>query len=111
MKTFDQIREGRLDQPDLIDLEEDENLNESLLRKGSGLVFARSSKTFGDKAESHYQRALGILTRPLNTKETEVSRLGDAMTEMLRGNIETRKQLGAMTSLGLVAVLLNERRK
>ena len=47
-------------------------------------------KTFGDKAESHYQRALGILTRPLNTKETEVSRLGDAMTEMLRGNIETR---------------------
>ena len=40
-------------------------------------------KTFGDKAESHYQRALGILTRPLNTKETEVSRLGDAMTERL----------------------------
>ena len=30
--------------------------------------------------------------------------------EMLRGNIETRKHLGSMTSLGLVTVLLNERR-
>ena len=110
MKTFDQMRERR-DQPSLIDLEEDENLNESLLRKGSGLMFARSSKTFGDKAQSHYQAALGILTRPLGTKDTEVSRLTDAISEMLRGNIETRKQLGSITSLSLVAVLLNERRK
>ena len=30
--------------------------------------------------------------------------------EMLRGNIETRKHLGSMTSLGLVTVLLNKKK-
>ena len=50
MKSFDEIRE--------IDKHEGEFLEERILRKGAGLMFAARSKSAGDKAERHYARVM-----------------------------------------------------
>ena len=100
MKTLDEIRGSNADP---------EFLEERVLRKGAGLVYARQSKKHGDDAARHFNAANNHLNRPADTVEDQLSNLTDAMKEMNSGLMRMRDQNGSLTALCLVSVLLNER--
>jgi hypothetical protein len=105
MKSFDEIRE--------IDKHEGEFLEERILRKGAGLMFAARSKSAGDKAERHFEQANQYLQQPKKPKDTledRVEVLIKALSAHNEGMISLRNQNGAITSLCLTAVLLSEKK-
>jgi hypothetical protein len=102
MKTFDEIRQDRVD-PDL--------LEEGVLRKGAGLVYARQSKVHGDAASRHFSNATNHLTRPADALDDQITNIRNAMKELSSGLTRMRDQNGSITSLCLVGVLLSEKGK
>jgi len=100
MKTLEEIRGSNADP---------EYLEERLLRKGAGLVYARQSKKHGDDATKHFNAANNHLNRPANTMEDQLNNLTNAMNETNQGLIKLRDQNGSITALALVGVLLSEK--
>ena len=100
MKTFDEIRGTA----------ETEDLNESLLRRGGALLFARSAKKYGDLAHKSFNDAKQkIKGNPLDTDGERLTSLQNGMMNLCDGLISLRKQNGAITGIMTTAVLLNER--
>jgi hypothetical protein len=98
MKTLPELRE--------------EQLNERFLRKGAGIMFASQSKSHGDKAERHLETAKQHLhKRPNQSLEERVENIEKSLQSLADGLISMRNQNGAITSLCLTAVLLNEKGK
>ena len=100
MKTFNELRN------------KENILEESLLRKGSGLLFANKASRHGQRAEQHFKKSISYLEVNTTNKSPEdlLPKLMLAMDELTRGLIETRSQNGAITSLVLTGVLLAEKR-
>ena len=87
-----------------------EYLEERLLRKGAGLLFAAQSKSRGDRAVQHFKTAQGLLnTNAGASTDQRVESLSRSFDEMCNGLIELRHQNGAITALSLSAVLLGEK--
>ena len=88
-----------------------EYLEEHLLRKGAGLLFAAQSKTRGNKAEQHFKNAMSMLNTSAGVSDSErLDSFGRALTEVSKGLIETRHQIGALTSVAVTGVVLSERK-
>lgn len=65
---------------------EDVSIDESLLRKGSTLAYAKKVKTHGDRASGHLRRAI-------DKSESESEK------EIARALIEIRGMVGALTAV------------
>jgi hypothetical protein len=103
MKRFDEIYQSEPNDPEF--------LEERLLRKGAGVMFASQSRTRGNKAERHFNNAITILTNNgLGSDAEPLETLGKALVELSMGLVETRHQIGALTSLALIGVVLSERK-
>ena len=102
MKTFEQLRE---------ETNNSEILEEGLLRKGAGLVYASQSKKHGDAAVRYFSQVSQHLNRHSETVEERLDQVSSAINLLSKGMIEMRNQNGSITSLCLVSVLLNERSK
>ena len=101
MKTIQEIRLNPIK----------EDLNERYLRKGTGLVLARQSKTYGDRAARSFKSARERLRMsPTDTPEDQMKRLSAGLKDLSRGLEDLRNQNGAITSLVLTGVLLSERK-
>ena len=113
MKTWDELRAGLDDE--LGELKEDhdpELLNESLLRKGSGLVFFTKQLNAGNASVKKFQSARQNLnTNAGASLEDQVTGLTRCMDELAQGLVLQREQIGSLASIALVAVLLSERQK
>ena len=113
MKTWDELRAGLDDE--LGELKEDhdpELLNESLLRKGSGLVFFTKQLNAGNASVKKFQSARQNLnTNAGASLEDQVTGLTRCMDELAQGLVLQREQIGSLASIALVAVLLSERKK
>ena len=101
MKTFEEIRGTGTAEPEF--------LEERLLRKGAGLLYARKSKNHGDAAARHFSASTQHLNRPANTMEDQLQNITNAMKEMNDGFERLRDQNGSITALCLVSVLLSEK--
>jgi hypothetical protein len=101
MKSFDDVREPST-QPEF--------LEEGLLRKGGGVLYARQAKNKGDSSSQHFKSAQSSLNRNAGASvEDQIRGLSNAIDELSKGLIEQRHQLGALTSLALITVLFNEK--
>ncbi len=101
MKTLEEIRLNHTDK----------ELNERYLRKGAGLVFARQSKTYGDRAARSFKTARERLRMtPTDTPDDQMKRLSAGLQDLSKGLEDLRNQNGAITSLVLTGVLLSERK-
>ena len=113
MKTWDELRAGLDDE--LGELKEDhdpELLNESLLRKGSGLVFFTKQRNAGNASVKKFESARQNLnTNAGASLEDQVTGLTRCMDELAQGLVLQREQIGSLASIALVAVLLSERQK
>ena len=101
MKTLEEIRGTVTTEPEF--------LEERILRRGAGLMYARQSKMNGDAATKHFTNASNHLNRPADSLEDQVTHLTNALKETNQGLIKLRDQNGSMTALTLVGVLLSER--
>lgn len=100
MKKFEEVRES----PSHLEF-----LEERLLRKGGGLLFARQSKSKGDSSVQYFKSAQSSLNKNAGASvEEQIKGLSNAIDELSKGLIEQRHQLGALTSLALITVLFNE---
>ena len=101
MKTLEEIRGTVTTDPEF--------LEERLLRKGAGLIYARQSRNHGDAASRHFSAANTHLDRPADTMEDQLLNITNAMKEMNDGYSKLRDQNGSITALCLVSVLLSEK--
>ena len=101
MKTLEEIRGTVTTEPEF--------LEERLLKKGAGLLYARQSKNHGDAAARHFNASTQHLNRPANTMEDQLLNITNAMKEMNDGFEKLRDQNGSITALCLVSVLLSEK--
>ena len=101
MKTFDELRNNLTE----------EQLNERFLRKGAGLVFARQSKTYGDRAARSFRSARDrFRLNPNDSPEENIKSLSAGLSDLSSGLEDLRNQNGGITSLALTSVWLSERR-
>ena len=103
MKTLEEIRGVVATEPEF--------LEERLLRKGAGLLYARQSKNAGGAAVRYFNASTQHLNRPANTVEDQLQNITNAMMDMNKGFEKLRDQSGSITALCLVSVLLSEKRK
>lgn len=103
MKTLKEIRGTVTTEPEF--------LEERLLRKGAGLLYARQSKNHGNTATRHFSASTQHLNRPANTMEDQLLNITNAMKEMNDGFERLRDMNGSITALCLVSVLLSEKGK
>ena len=101
MKTLEEIRGTVTTDPEF--------LEERLLRKGAGLLYARQSKNHGDAATRHFSASTDHLNRAADTMEEQLQNITNAMKEMNKGFERLRDQNGSITALCLVSVLLSEK--
>ena len=95
-----------------------EGLNEgsfqSLLKTGSVLTAARSSKRHGDAAVKELQKVSSTFDKPIpnNAKdptEERLERIEQSLLALSQGMISMRFQLGSMTALATSAALLADK--
>jgi hypothetical protein len=113
MKTWDKLRAGLDD--DVSEIKEDhdpELLNESLLRKGSGLVFFTKQRNAGNASVRKFESAKQHLnTNAGASLEDQVTGLTRCMSDLAEGLVLQREQIGSLASIALVAVLLSEKQR
>ena len=89
-----------------------EELNElRILRGASALVFAKKSKSAGDKVVQSANRGKNILKRFKTdmTTDDRVELIQEALDEMFNALIESRKQMGNLVGVALSSALISER--
>ena len=113
MKTWDELREGMRDEVGEVEPDHDpELLNESLLRKGSGLLFFTKQRNAGNASVKKFESAKQHLNNNAGASlEDQVTGLTRCMGDLAEGLILQREQLGSLASIALTAVLLSERQK
>ena len=77
----------------------------SALRKGSAAGLARKASIAGDKAETAFKQAAHS-PASLRLAESDAERwkaVAEALGHISKGHLETRKQLGAITSMLLTS--------
>ncbi|REC58255.1 hypothetical protein DRV84_04295 [Rhodosalinus sediminis] len=78
------------------DAQEQEQLDESILRTGALTTYATKARSAGNKSEQAFKAARSELQRPLSddTLETRVERIDKALDKMLEGLLHQREQIG-----------------
>ena len=101
MKSFDEWRASS----------EPEFLEERFLRKVSGVALYTQSKRRGDKSVQHFRDAQSALnTNAGASLEDQVKGLSFAVSELSKGLIEQRHQIGAVAALSATSLFVNERK-
>lgn len=101
MKSFDEWRASS----------ETEFLEERFLRKVSGVALYTQSKRRGDKSVQHFRDAQSALNTNAGVSlEDQVKGLSFAMSELSKGLIEQRHQIGAVAALSATSLFVNERK-
>lgn len=101
MKSFDDLRK----------IPEPEYLEERLLRTGAGVVLYSTAKRRGDKSVQHFKGAQSALnTNAGASLEDQVKGLSLAVSEISKGLIEQRHQIGAVAALSAASLLINEKK-
>ena len=101
MKSFDDLRT----------IPEPEYLEERLLRKGAGVVLYSTAKRRGDKSVQHFKGAQSALnTNAGASLEDQMKGLSLALSELTKGFIEQRHQIGAVAALSAASLLVNEKK-
>ena len=103
MKSWDDLREREFS---------DSSLNESrLVRKGLGLAYGAQAKNHGNNAEKHFKQASQELSGLAKGGDIDLmlGKLAKSVLSLSEGLVDTRKQLGSMTAMMNVAILLEER--
>lgn len=113
MKSWDEIREGMRDEVSEVKKDHDpEILNESLLRKGSGLVFFTKQRNAGNASVRKFESARRHLNNNAGASlEDQITGLTRCMDELAQGLVLQREQIGSLASIALVAVLLSEKQR
>ena len=102
MKTFNEIRNSNND-----DLSENR-----LLRKGIATAYAVRARNEGKKIEMELNSAKNALKpRSGDTTEEQIRRLQEGLIKMCDANIALRHQLGSITALGLINIVMTEKNK
>lgn len=91
-----------------------EHINESggvvrsALRKGSAAALARKASIAGDKAETAFKQAAqsAASLRLAGSDAERWKAMAEALGHISKGHLETRKQLGAITSMLLTSQIL-----
>lgn len=106
MKSWNEFREQQSSERSGAQIQESR-----LVRKGLGLVYGAQARAHGNSAEKHYREASQTLSGV--SKDGDINkklrRLETSLTNLADGLIDTRKQLGAMTAMMNVMILLEER--
>ena len=101
MKSFDDLRT----------IPEPEYLEERLLRKGAGVVLYSTAKRRGDKSVQHCKGAQSALNTSAGASlEDQMKGLSLAVSELTKGLIEQRHQIGAVAALSDTSLLVNEKK-
>lgn len=101
MKSFDEWRASS----------ETEFLEERFLRKVSGVALYTQSKRRGDKSVQHFRDAQSALNTNAGVSlEDQVKGLSFAMSELSKGLIEQKHQIGAVAALSATSLFVNERK-
>ena len=101
MKSFDEWRASS----------ETEFLEERFLRKVSGVALYTQSKRRGDKSVQHFRDAQSALkTNAGASLEDQVKGLSFTVSELSKGLIEQRHQIGAVAALSATSLFVNERK-
>jgi len=108
MKDFSDVR-GERTEPDLLT---ETQINEGLLRKGAAVGLFSKSSTHRKNAQKHFTNAQQSLrTNAGDPIELQVRSLGIAMKELTEGLSQLTLQVGALGSISLTAVLLQDKSK
>ena len=108
VKDFSDVRKVRTE-PDLLT---EEQLTEGLLRKGAAVGLFSKSSGHRKKAQSHFTAAQQSLhTNAGDPLELQVKGLSIAMKELTEGLSQLTLQVGALGSISLTAVLLQDKSK
>ena len=108
MKSFDDVRSARTE-PDLLT---EEQLTEGLLRKGAAVGLFSKSSSHRKNAQKHFANAQQSLrTNAGDPIELQVKGLSHAMLELTEGLSQLTLQVGALGSISLTAVLLQDKSK
>lgn len=103
MKSFDNLRTTPDSEPEV--------LEERFLRKVSGVALFTTAKRRGDKSVQHFKDARSALnTNGGASLEDQVKGLSFAMSELTKGLIEQRHQIGAIAALSAASLLVNEKK-
>ena len=101
MKSFDEWRASS----------ETEFLEERFLRKVSGVALYTQSKRRGDKSVQHFRDAQSALkTNAGASLEDQVKGLSFTVSELSKGLIEQKHQIGAVAALSATSLFVNERK-
>ena len=101
MKSFDEWRASS----------ETEFLEERFLRKVSGVALYTQSKRRGDKSVQHFRDAQSALnTNAGASLDDQVKGLSFGVSELSKGLIEQRHQIGAVAALSATSLFVNERK-
>jgi hypothetical protein len=92
MKTLSDIRSPNIET----------SISEGVLKTGAAAVAARNAKSHGDVAQSRFVSAKQKLSHTPKTSEEKMNQLGAAIVDVADGLISLRKQLGAITTIGLI---------
>ena len=115
MKSWDELREGMRDEVGEVATDHDPELlilNESLLRKGSGLLFFTKQRNAGNASVKKFESAKQHLnTNAGASLEDQVTGLTRCMGDLAEGLILQREQIGSLASIALTAVLLSEKQR
>ena len=103
MKSFDDLRTTPESEPEV--------LNERFLRKVSGVALFTTAKRRGDKSVQHFKDAQSALnTNAGASLEDQVKGLSFAVSDLSKGLIEQRHQIGAVAALSATSLFVNERK-
>jgi len=84
------------------------NLNEKIMRKGTVSAYGMKSKTYGNKAKHQYQLAkqsLNIRNNKIDAVD-KIDLLLTAFIKLMDGLINTREQIGSISAQITAATLL-----
>ena len=93
--------------------EEQEQLDEGIIRSGSVATFAARSATAGKKAEKSYRKGLSVLDAASKLDDTiaRLDRIDAALKAILDGHMHQRHQIGNHVALDTIGHLSNGKRK
>ncbi|MEW2914213.1 hypothetical protein [Leisingera sp. JC11] len=94
-------------------LDEQQQIDEGIIRSGSIATLAARSAASGNMAEKAYRKGLTGMTTPLERDDVaaRLDRVDAALTALLEGNIYQRRQAGSHIALSVAAHLGNRQKR
>ena len=84
-------------------------LNESVFRKGSVVVFGNRSKSYGDKSVTDFKNSKSFVSKSNKDIKDDIEDIKKSISYLNDGLINQRGQLGSITSMLVGIGLFNQR--